>query len=140
MHLTRLDESLPVLMQRHTTDTCLLLYHDRLRNFGVDSFRQGNCGCINNGSNRTSFWPNDIVLIRVGEIAVEHFTRYGESLLEEIQRRHIEGENSRNISRIYMELEGRFRTTLGHLRHDERLQSREIITRGYRLEFEKVGN
>jgi hypothetical protein len=127
-------------MQRHTTETCLSLYYDRLRNFGVDSFRQGNCGCINNGSNRTSSWPNDIVLIRVGEIAVEHFTRYGESLLEEIQRRRIEGgENLRNISRIYAELEERFRTTVGHLRHDEKLLSREIVTRGYLLEFDRLG-
>lgn len=66
-----------------------------------------------------------------------HFSRFGESLLEEIARRRTldEDKSLKIISRTFEDVEGRFRAALDGLQHGENLMSFEIVTRGYRLDF-----
>lgn len=138
MHLKGLDESLSVLQQLYLTATCLSMFYRRLRDFGVDRYQQNECGCIGQGSNRMSSWLDDIVIIRVGQDAMEHFALFGEQLLKEIIRRRGPEEDKNNledISRTYEDVEGRFRATLQHLQPGEKLISYETLTRGYRLDF-----
>lgn len=134
-HLAHLDESIPFLWQRMATAKCLEMFYDRLCDFGVDSFNLNVCGCIGQGSNRTSSWLDDIVIVRAGEPAMDHLAQLGESLLGEVSgRRGFEEE----ISKRYKDLIEGFQTTLEDLQRDEILISREILTRGYRLEFEAL--
>ena len=137
VHLNGLDESVPVLLQLHLTSTCLLMFNERLRDFGVDRYQQNECGCLDQGSNRMSSWKDDIVIIRVGQDAMEHFAKFGEKLLKEIsRRRRLEEDKSlEEISRTYEDVEGRFQAALHHLEHGEDIISFEILTRGYRLDF-----
>lgn len=136
-HLDSLDESVSVLQQLHLTATCLLMFYERLHDFGVDRYQQNECGCLRQGSNRTSSWQDDIVIIRIGQDAMEHFARFGEQLLKEITRRRglREDKSLEEISRTYEDVEGRFQAVLHHLQYGENIISFEIITRGYRLDF-----
>jgi hypothetical protein len=136
-HLKGLNESVSVLQQLYLTTTCLSMFLGRLRGFGVDRYTQDECGCIDHGSNRRSSWLDDIVVIRAGQDALEHYAMFGEKLLEEIiRRRGLEEDKSlEDISKTYEDVEGRFRTTLQSLQHGETLILYETLTRGYRLDF-----
>lgn len=142
VHLNRLGESVSVLQQLHLTGTCLVMFYERLHEFGVDRYQQTECGCIGQGSNRMSSWMNDIVILRVGQDAMEHFAMFGELLLKEIRRRRgLEGDKILgDISRTYEDVEGRFRATVQDLQHGEELISYETLTRGYRLDFMGMSN
>lgn len=136
-HLNSLDESLNIIQQLHYTSMCLSMFYGRLRGFGVDRYSQHGCDCLGQGSTRTSSWKEDIILIRIGDDALGHFSSCGENLLQEVIRRRCQGEYKivEDISKAYEDVEGRFRTALRHLDHGELLISFEILTRGYRLDF-----
>lgn len=138
-HLKCLPESALVLRQLLVTTNYLFWYKDRLRDLGVDSYEQVDCGCIGRGSNRTSSWPDDIVIIRVGQNAINHFLSFGEHLSIDISQKDLACETHVDSSlNRYKELEANFRDALSHLSHDEALVSRETVTRGYRLDFEGI--
>ena len=141
-HLNGLNESGSVLQRLYLTTTCLSMLLGRLRDFGVDRYSQNECRCIDHGSNRRSSWLDDIVIIRVGQDALEHYAIFGEKLLEEITRRRgmEEDKSLEDISKTYEDVEGRFRTTLQRLQHGERLMLYETLTRGYRLDFMGMSN
>ena len=113
------------------------MFFDCLCAVGVDTYGEKLCECIRHGSNRNSSRLDDIVGIRFGNDALEHFASLGEPLLEEISRRQgLEDDQIlQDLSDRYADLERRFWTALERLGQDEILVSREIITRGYRLEF-----
>lgn len=114
-----------------------MMFFDCLCAVGVDTYNENLCDCVRLGSNRTSSRFDDIVGIRIGKDALEHFTSLGEPLLEEISRRRGTRDDPilQDLSDRYEDLERRFWAAMKHLGHDKVLVSREIITRGYRLEF-----
>ncbi|BCR83585.1 uncharacterized protein ACHE_10987A [Aspergillus chevalieri] len=125
---------LSVLLQITATQTCLLLYKNRLRDFEIGSLPSTSpfCDCISRGSNRTSSSPNDIIIIRLGESAKNRLAEYGELLLQEISQGHARKED---ISARYKVVQERFERALKDLRRDEELELYETLTRGYRLDF-----
>lgn len=114
-----------------------MMFFDCLCAVGVDTYNENLCDCVRLGSNRTSSRFDDTVGIRIGKDALEHFTSLGEPLLEEISRRRGTKDDPilQDLSDRYEDLERRYWATMKHLGHDSVLVSREIITRGYRLEF-----
>lgn len=80
---------------------------------------------------------DDIASTRFRKDAMEHFASLGEPLLEEISRRRDleDGRILQDLTDRYQDLETRFRAAVECLGHEDILISREIITRGYRLEF-----
>ena len=141
-HLETLGQSESVLLQRYITVYCLMMFFDCLCAVDVDTYGEKLCDCVLHGSNRTSSRLDDIVGIRIGKDALEHFASLGEPLLEEISRRQglrdAHDPILQDLSDRYEDLERRFWTAMKHLGHDEVLTSREIITRGYRLEFSVI--
>ncbi|OJJ83809.1 uncharacterized protein ASPGLDRAFT_47491 [Aspergillus glaucus CBS 516.65] len=135
-HLEGLDQS--VFLQRTVTETYLSIYDNRLRDIGVDPLppTSPTCDCIGHGSNRTSSSANDIIIIRLGEAAMNRFPEYGELLLQEISQRRVRGDkNLGDISKRYEVVQERFQRALGYLQHGEKLELYETLTRGYRLDF-----
>ena len=109
--------------------------------FEIDRYQQNEGGRSGEGRNRMSSWLNDIVIVRVGQDAMEHFAGFDEHLLKEISRQRVLQETKvGDISRTYEDVEGRFRVTLQHLQHGEKLISYKILTRGFRLDFIGMSN
>ena len=136
-HLETLGDSESVLLQRYITVYCLMMFFDCLCAVDVDTYGESLCDCLRHGSNRISSRLDDIVGIRIGKDALEHFAKLGEPLLEEISWRQGLKDDPilQDLSDRYEDLERRFLAAMKHLGHDKVLVSREIITRGYRLEF-----
>lgn len=88
-HLALLDESQSILSQRIATMTCLSMYSDRLRDFGVNKYVQSERGNVSHESNYRSFWQDDIVIMRTGEDAAEHFAQFVELMVREFDRREV---------------------------------------------------
>jgi hypothetical protein len=136
-HLECIDTDELVLLQLHLTKDCLLMYCEQLRDLGIDSYPRKYCECIMWGSNQTRPWLDDIVIVRFGQDAIQHCSRTGAQLLENIVRKRILRDNKElaDSMKRYEDTEERLRIALSRLRHDENLVSFETLTRGYRLEF-----
>jgi hypothetical protein len=136
-HLECIDTDELVLLQLHLTKDCLLMYCEQLRDLGIDSYPRKYCECIMWGSNQTRPWLDDIVIVRFGQDAIQHCSRTGAQLLENIVRKLILRDNKElaDSMKRYEDTEERLRIALSRLRHDENLVSSETLTRGYRLEF-----
>jgi hypothetical protein len=141
-HLKGLNESMSILQQLYITSTCLSMFLERLRDFGVDRYSLNECGCTGHENNRMSSWPDDIVITRVGHDALEHYAMFGETLLQQITlRRGLEGDKSlEDITKTYEDTERRYRATLRRLQRNEKLISYETMTRGYRIDFMGMSN
>ncbi|CAI7632659.1 unnamed protein product [Penicillium pancosmium] len=136
-HLESLADSEAILLQRYVTTSCLMMGLNCLCAVGIDSCGNCFCECIRHGSNRMHLRLDDIASTRFGNNAMEHFASLGEPLLEEISRRR-DLEDDRiwqDLTDRYQDLETRFRAAIECLGHEYILVSREIITRGNRLEF-----
>lgn len=137
-HLESLNTDELVSLQLHLTKDCLLMYCKLLRDLGIDSYPQKYCECIMWGSNRTRPWLDDIVIIRFGQDAMQHCSKTGAQLLENIARKRMlaDYKGLPDYMKRYEDTEECLRIALSRLRYDEDLVSFETLTRGYRLEFD----
>lgn len=137
-HLRSLDETRLVLEQQLCTVTCLETYFAILKELRVSSLQQTSCKCTSRGSNRTGHYPDDISVTRAGQAALNHFSKFGEQLLKEIDQKQgsMKEEDLDFIKERFNETEGRFQDALHRLKPGENLVSYETLTRGYRLDFE----
>lgn len=138
-----LGDSEVFLLRRYMATHCQIMFYECLLAMGVHTLVNGLCDCIHYGSNRVSSNPDDIVTVRHGSDAMDHFAVLGEQLLEEIYlRQNFLRDNSGDhttlsfLSDRYRDLQDRFHAVLKRLGPGEVLISRETITRGYKLEFD----
>lgn len=138
IHIECLHESELGLKHYDLVNACLSMYSEQLGDLGHDFHPQDYCECVLTGSNHKTPRHDDIVIVRVGQEAMGHFSELGAQLLEDMARARKRGPGNRGVNVIlkkYEDLEERFRGSLCSLRRDKTLVTYETLTRGYQLDF-----
>jgi hypothetical protein len=136
-HLSSLDETTLIVVQCCLTDTCISVFDKLLRDLNI-SCGQEFCQCVSRGSNRTNSFREDIVITRVGDDATNHFAAICDRVLQIRDKGLLGDGNWREVFDRYVHALERLCAARRRLELEpgKNLVSHEILTRGYRFEFD----
>jgi hypothetical protein len=139
-HLESLEETLPILSNLAITIQCQIQYYQLLEGLEIHSIKsEKNCDCIIEEENRSNYISTDIVVIRIGQMAIDHVTHLGERYINEMARTNGVMEED-NLKTRYQELEKNLIATFNNLKHNDQFISEEFLTGKYQLKFSTLPN